>query len=389
MVRKTTTLSPLLFAIIALVGALGCAGGGSPALPGTDNTTGGIRLADGVLSGTLTDPNGNPLAWAELYVDGEIAGWTGEDGSFTIYGVDGLTDANLEARIDGETIYSTSIGSTRTVQGEGNPTVERGKVFGFVADQKGPVPHALVVVFNKDENYGVDFSDEKGYYEIPDAPAGLCMIIGFAPQHAVAKDKVFVIANGEVQKNLFLPAKLDFGQINGIVVTGPKDNPKPIPMAQVWLEPIGVPGSHPINTFTNKFGAYVFPKIPMGPHKMLAGAPCFNQQPQALEVHPGQNIVNFHLEPVPCGGVEGSVKDPKGMPIVKALVRISHPSPDPGKPPFVIEMGTNEFGFYKFPPVLPGKYLLECMKPGFKPFAQDINVYPDQATVVDIILKPK
>lgn len=396
MLKKITSMSLLLIALIALVGALGCTGGGSPATP--VDTSAGVQMndsnravADGVLNGTLTDPSGDPLAWAELYVDGEFAGWTGEDGSYTIYGVD-AEEVSLEAVIDGETVFSSTVSlADRSAQatGDGDPNIERGKAWGFVKDQLGPVPHALVVIFNKNENFGVDFTNEKGYYEIPDAPAGLCAIVGFAPNHGTAKDAVYVIANGEVQKNLFLPAKLDKGVVGGVVVTGPLGNGKPVPFALITMKPIGAPGAQPIFTHTNKFGAYMYPPVPLGPHAISAEAPCLNKGFQVFEVHPGQNYVNFHLEPVGCGGLEGQVKDPAGHPISQAIVKAVLPNPnDPGKPLFVVWMPSNELGLYKFAPLPPGKYLLTCEKPGFKPFHQEVPVFPDQKTVKDIVLQP-
>ncbi len=401
MISRTATSVLLLLALWSLWGILGCTGASSPAAPGasevvasSDTGEGTRTAADGTFSGVLTDSNGDPLAWAEIYIDGEIAGWTGEDGSFTIYGVDEEVETALEARIDGEVVYKTTVVlAARNAQefGDPDPEIDRGTVWGFVHDQLGPVKKAFVVVFNQTENFGADFTDENGYYNVPDAPAGPGLVLAFAPEHATAKDQVFVIAEGEVQKNLFLPAKLDFGIVGGFVVTGPMQAPKPIPHALVELEPIGVPGAKKIETFTNKHGVYLFPPIPLGPHQLWAKAPCFNVGHRLWDVHPGQNMINFHLEPANCGGVEGKVSDPEGKPVPEAIVRLIHPNPDdPDAPPLVMWEVTSPKGLYRFDPVKPGKYQLECMKDKFQPYVHQgpVVVFPDQFTVIDIVLQP-
>ena len=108
MINKPAKLAVLLLGLWAILGVLGCSGDFSPVIPGAgdvlasagsdvDSTSGTdvdvtsetSRTADdGTFTGILEDSEGNPLAWADLYLDGEIAGWTEEDGSFTIYGVD-------------------------------------------------------------------------------------------------------------------------------------------------------------------------------------------------------------------------------------------------------------------------------------------------------------
>ena len=392
MVTRTAKLIlPLiLLGVILFSGALGCSKVSNPPTVSTDENR--ASASDSVYSGVLSDSDGNPLAWVSVYLDGELAGETGEDGSFTIYGVEDGAEYALEARLDGEVVYSTTLSpSDRTAQviGDNDPDFPRGTVWGFVKDQLGPVPHALVIIFNASENFGVDFTDEKGYYEIVDAPAGPGVAIAFAPKHAVGKEKVFVIEGGEVQNDLFLPMKLDFGIVGGVVVTGPPENVIPVPGAMVGLKPNNAPpDAPPIIAITNKFGAFVMPKVPLGPAMITAGAPCFNQDTHPIDVLPGKNQANFHIAHAPCGGIEGMVTDTDGVPIPKTNVVASQILPD-GKivniPGF-----SDEFGFYKIEPLMPGPYNLDAKHPGFKPwhFNGQVKVFPDQFAVVDITMTP-
>jgi len=406
MVNRTAKLVLLLLGIIMILGAAGCSGSGDPIVPGSNDVLASTDTTDEITSddesrevaqcysGAITDSNGDPLAWAELYLDDELAGWTEEDGSFTIYNVYPDDEYTLEARIDGEVLYTTTVcPAERSGQGLGDPDpeIERGTVWGYVHDQIGPVPHALVIVFNSSENFGVDFTDQNGFYEIVDAPGGPGMVLAFAPEHATAKEPVMVIPGGEVQKNLFLPKKLDAGLVGGWVLTGPVGHVQPVPFAKVTMEPIGVDDSEPVVTFTNKHGLYKFPMpVPIGPHHLAATAPGFNVQNRIIEVHPGRNLVNFHIEPVNVGGVKGQVTDVDGEPIPHALVRLVHPNPDdPDGEPFVRWEFTSIHGFYMFKWVIPGQYGLDCHKPGYLPWHSEdpVPVFVDQYTIVDITLE--
>lgn len=401
MLNKTARLTLLILGLFALLAAMGCSNGTSPLSPGADevlssvdvpdDTEGTREVTDGTYSGTLTDSDGDPLAWAELYLDGEIAGWTEEDGSFTIYGVEETQEYEFEARIDDEVVFSTTITpAERNGQGVGDPDpeIERGTVWGIVRDQKGPVNRALVIVFNSSENFGLDFTDDEGRYIIPDAPAGPGVVLAFAPQHATAKDLVIVIPDGEVQKNLFLPLDIDRGLVGGFVLTGPIEDPRPIPHAKVDMKPVNVPDAQVLTVFTNRHGIYKFPPVPTGPHALRANAPCFNEGTRLIDVHPGRNMVNFHLEPAGCGGVEGQVTDEDGEPIPEAIVRLAHPNPDNPDRPFIRWEMTGPRGWYRFAPVIPGLYKLDCGKPGYERYnhPDPVQVFPDQFTVIDITL---
>ncbi len=406
MLQKTARITLLLLGILALIGALGCSGSDSPILPGSNTTLADSgtdytdseterEVADGTYSGTLTDSNGDPLAWVELYLDDEIAGWTEEDGSFELYGIEEDTEYNFEARIDDEVVYSTTLNSAiRTAQefGDNDPDTARGRVFGFVHDQDGPVPHALVVVFNASENFGVDFTDDKGYYNIPDAPAGPGVILGFAPQHHTARDTLMVIPDGEVQKNLFMLKNVDFGLLGGRVITGPPGHFKPVRHAVVGFKPLNAPDDAPPKiAFTNRHGVYMMGKVPLGPAHLKANGVCYNEGNQVRNMHPGRNFVGFHLEAANCGGIEGLVTDPDGAPIPHATVRVIIPNLDgPNLPPKILWNMTGPMGFYRFDPLPPGQYGMDAGKPGYQHWNHQgpVPVFPDQFTVIDITLVP-
>ncbi len=410
MINKPAKLAVLLLGLWAILGVLGCSGDSSPVIPGAgdvlasagtdvDSTSGTdvdvtsetSRTADdGTFTGILEDSEGNPLAWADLYLDGEIAGWTEEDGSFTIYGVDEEKEYQLEAEIDRYVVYSTTVvPASRNGQGLGDndPTIERGTVWGFVHDQIGPVQHALVIVFNASENFGIDFTDENGYYIIDNAPGGPGHVIAFAPFHAIGHDKVFVIPGGEVQKNLYLPKLLDFGIVKGQVITGPLGHMRPIPFAAVGIKPANT-DVEPKITHANRHGIYILAPVGLGPHMMFAKAPCFPAETAFVNVHPGINYQMFHLEAQGCGGVEGQVTNENGEPLPFVLVKLIHPLPDNDKP-FMMWEFTGPEGRYRFAPVIPSLgYHLQAQAPGYLPYNHDgpVPVFPDQFTVIDFTM---
>ena len=400
MLNRTALLTLLILSLWALTGALGCSNGSTPVIPGSDNviasadtdadidsTTGeGRAAAEGVYTGILQDSEGNPLAWADLYLDGELAGWTEEDGSFTIYGVDEETEYTLEARLDDVTVYTSTVsGVTRGGQsyGDFDPTIPRGTVLGFVHDEIGPVPHALVIVFNQNENFGVGFTNDKGIYKIYNAPAGPGHILAFAPQHAIAHDTLVVLEDGIIQKNLFLPILTHKGIVKGQVITGPIGHMRPIPFATVGIKPLNT-DVVPKIVQTNRHGIYLFLHVELGPHGIFAEAPCFPAEKTVLNVHPGMNIQMFHLEQEGCGGVEGIVTDVDGNPLPFVLVKLIRPIPDSDKPLVRFEF-TGPQGRYRFNPVMPGEVGLEAEAPGFLPYQHPdpIPVIADQFTVIN------
>jgi protocatechuate 3,4-dioxygenase beta subunit len=398
MYKRTTTLTTLVLSLLLTLGVFGCTSGTSPVAPGSDINAGmsndtsspsddGRTAADGTFSGTITDNDGTPIAGADLYVDGELAGWTEDDGSFEIYGMEDGVEFKVEAKIDGNVVYTTTVNEiSRGAQsfGDNDPNIPRGTVYGFVHDQDGPVAHALVIVFNATENFGADFTNELGLYNIDNAPAGAGTVIAFAPQHFPAVDGVVVIPDGEVQKNLFLAKKMEFGRVGGRVVTGPLANLKPVPHADVAIKPAGT-DLEPHHTFTNKHGMYLFPQVGLGPHAMNATAPCFNMQPKLVDVHPGNNFVGFHLEPTDCGGVEGRVLDVNGDGIAHAMVQVVKFNED-NDVQWVRWDISGPNGYYKIAPVPPGQYGMRAHKPGYEPWNGGVAIFPDQLTVKDITL---
>ena len=397
MIQRTAKLTLLILGLWAILGALGCSGGSTPTVPGADDILASVdtgvdvtgetsrTAAEGIYSGTLQDSEGNPLAWADIYLDGEIAGWTEEDGSFTIYGVEEDAEYELEARLDDVTVYSTTVSSvTRGAQayGDFDPTIPRGTVWGFVYDQLGPVKHALVIVFNASENFGIDFTDENGYYKINNAPAGPGHALAFAPKHAIGHDTLVVLEDGEIHKNLFLPMLLHKGIVKGQVITGPIGHMRPIPFATVGIKPLNA-DVEPTVVHANRHGIYLFFPVDLGPHGMFAKAPCFPVETAVLDVHPGCNVQMFHLEQEGCGGVEGLVTNQEGDPLPWVLVKLIHPVPDSDKP-FVMFEFTGTEGRYRFNPVIPEHYMLEAEAPGYLPYEHPgpVPVIPDQFTVI-------
>lgn len=208
---------PLIIVTLLMFFALaaGCSSGGG-ILPGVNEDgnvleaasfEGGdnfVDLTDEGLTLTLTDDNGAPLPEVEVYLDGELADYTDENGEYTLYG---LTEENSELSfaIEEVELFSTTINNvSRTAQtSDPDPDIQRGKVFGIVRDIDGPVKHALVMII-RGWHFAFDWSNEDGEYLIEDAPVGPGKILCFAKKHKPFTDGIVVLPDDAVQKNIFL-----------------------------------------------------------------------------------------------------------------------------------------------------------------------------------------
>ena len=389
---------PLIIVTLLMFFALaaGCSSGGG-ILPGVNEDgnvleaasfDGGdnfVDLTDEGLTLTLTDDGGNPLPEVEVYLDGELADYTDENGEYTLYG---LTEENSELSfaIEEVELFSTTINNvSRTAQySDPDPDIQRGKVFGIVRDVDGPVKHALVMIV-RGEHFAVDWSNEDGQYLIEDAPVGPGRILCFAKQHKPFADGVVVLPNDAVQKNIFLHKCIDFAQLGGLVLDG---HMWPVRHARVsYLRP----DKPPIVTFTNKYGAYGFRHLPVGPGKIKIEAFGFHDGGGLVNLHPGKNIRHWQMHRLPFGGIEGVVMgigpnsdDPVPLPGATVLY-IKHIDGLPE--PIVLKRITNDQGRYRFNFLPPGPCVMKAGKVGWSLETKPSFVIEDQWHVENFLLK--
>ena len=367
---------PLLIVSLLLFFALaaGCSSGGGILPEGDDESNvleaasfeGGdnfVDLTDEGLTLALTDDNGNPLPDVEVYLDGELADYTDEGGKYTLYG---LTEEDSELRfaIEGIDLFTTTINSvSRNAQySDPDPDIERGKVFGIVKDIDGPVFHALVLIV-KGQHFAFDWTGPEGGYVIDDAPVGPGVILCFAKQHKPYADGIVVFPDDPVQKNIWLKKCVDFAQLGGLVLDG---HLWPVKHAKVtYLHP----DMPPKVTFTNKYGAYGFPKLPVGPGIIKIEAFGFHDGGGPVNLHPGKNLKHWQIHRLPFGGIEGIVMGtgpniPEPVPLPGATVLFIKHIEGHDKP-IVLKRITNDEGKYRFNFLPLGPCVMKAGKPGW------------------------
>ena len=345
-----------------------------------------IDLTDEGVTLYLTGNGGDPLPDVEVYLDGELAAYTDEDGAYTLYGLT-EDDSELSFAIEGETFLTTTINSvSRTAAySDPDPDIGRGTVFGFVKDKDGPVVHALVIIIQGD-HFAFDWSGPAGGYEIDDAPVGPGLIFCFAKEHKPYRDNVVVFPDDAVQKNIFLKKAPKFAQLGGIVVDGHK---WPVKWAKVTYFR---PNMKPVVTFTNKYGAYCFHKLPIGGGAIKVQAFGFFDGGGPVMLHPGKNVRHWMIFRRPHGGIEGVVMGigpdgSKPIPLPKAKVQYIKFLDDENAKPIVLERFTDEKGRYRFNFLPLGPCVVRAGKPGWSVVAKPSFVAEGEWHVENFLLE--
>ena len=174
------------------------------------------------------------------------------------------------------------------------------------------------------------------------------------------------------------------------VVTGrvfairPEGDPLPLPGAHVVL---ARPGTEPRHTLGGLDGSYFFVNVEPGEYILRAEHPDFEPREVPIVVEPDRLVGhNFFLPRIPFGLIAGAVlgQPPEGepFPLRGALVELFRGAER------VDHRRTNEEGFFIFPRVAPGEYLVVASHEGFLPEEFLAVVEPDGHVEHVFVLQP-
>ncbi len=265
-----------------------------------------------------------------------------------------------------------------------------GHVFGVMPNgHQGPLPGAVVRLFNEDGIVAEAVTGEHGFYEMGDIPPGEYGISAEAEDFQPQEAPIMIEPGQVVERNFLLqPADPpDPGTIVGHVFGMIPDDEIPLAGALVRLMR---PGQVICEAVTNEDGFYIMEEVPPGEYLIVAHAEGFYPFGMPIAVVPGEVIErNFFLHPVSepePGAIAGRVfaVEPNGTdwPLPGALVSLFRGGG------LVREVATDEEGFYYMDDVPPGHYWIMAGAEGFEPAGGVIWVPSGEVIERDFHLMP-
>ncbi len=361
----------IITAVLLLLFALGCSGSNNPIMPeqSTDNP---LRNTLGEFSGNLPDldfrePDRGYIAsflldgetgfgGIEVRVDGELAAVTDDAGNFELP-PNIPEETTLEFAIDGETFQRASIGPDRTAQGPAGPAGE-GTLYGYVHDEDGVVPGALVIVTDG-TTYAFDFADSQGIYTVHGAPTGHVMVIAAAELHNTKLKVIDLLPNDPMQLDIFIKTAEGLGKLYGRAFI-----PGYALVSGVYVS-FTLPGGLVWQDITNVYGMYELLNIPAGIGHLYAHLGGYHDFNMNKMVNPGFNAQDIPMIPINLGAVMGQVKTPDGKLVQGAVVRLTFKNLNGQWAwAFTYSGEQGQFGFGDIPPT---EYVVQSFGPGWYP----------------------
>ena len=134
-------------------------------------------------------------------------------------------------------------------------------------------------------------------------------------------------------------------------------------------------------TNADENGNYTFEGIPAGSYHVFASAYRHIPVNDMVELSETEtNTVDFELEPVPVGAVDGYVMDENGQPVADALVNATQPNVDPFS-------YTDETGYFIIENVPAGMWFISGYKVGYLTESIETEISADQTVTVNLILE--
>jgi hypothetical protein len=257
-----------------------------------------------------------------------------------------------------------------------------------------------------------------GSYSFADVPAGRYEVIAKARGYWPARRPAEVIEDVTTAVDFFLRPmpELEYGSLVGSVTDTRTGEPVPRAVVTAWpmiitpaavVEPV-YPHPGPVRTLTNDNGDYKFPKLPVGLYRVTVRARGYEPAARRTRIRADEtSVLNFGLRPVPPpGSVVGQVNEQTssgvpGGPIENARVtmipfdlaiaeKASNGQLDESTDPagHIYRTRTNARGWYEFPEVPAGAYLIRVQKHGYEPARRHVRVEPGTTLRQDFHLTP-
>jgi len=361
----------IILALALTMLVFGCSGSSIPTTPG-DAIDSPLRTLAGDIEiinpdieisemsvgieGTFFPDNENGRYGIEVRIDGELAAVTDETGTFELP-PEVPEGSQLEFAVEGEVFYKTTLGPERHAQGPSGPAGE-GYMYGYVIDEDGVVPMALVIVTDGD-TYAFDISNSLGIYNISGAPTGHVLLIAAADFHYTKMKAIDLVPNEPWNINIVLQKAEGYGTLYGRTYV-----PGYGLMGGVYVN-FTMPGGLVREDISNVYGMYELLAIPAGVGHLYAHEDGFHDFHHNMMINPGFNAMDIPMVPIASGVVMGDVQTPDGYKVIGALVRLT----------FVNIHGNHEWRFaytvndgkFCFADIPPGSYAVQAFAPGWHP----------------------
>jgi protocatechuate 3,4-dioxygenase beta subunit len=242
-------------------------------------------------------------------------------------------------------------------------------------------------------------TDADGNYIIEELPVGdylvMCGTLGYVLAHAETS-----IADGETTTLDFALDPMTFGVVEGLVTDAVSG--LPIAGAHVMLfrswgdGPEGDGDRAWLHAITGEEGTYRIENVPAGDYNARVMAyGYFPAEPIPVTVADGEPVeVNFELEPLAFGSLEGTITDAvSGDPIGGAVVSIipSHPNtdgPGGGWGGGGHRAMTDENGYYRFDELAAGVVSVRVWARDYHPAMAEVEIVVDETSILDLALDP-
>ena len=300
MISRTKLIVLILFMLG--LSALGCSG--ATDLSGlTPTIDDGDSISSGQMAGTngeLVSLEGTAIPLADIYVDGELMGFTDEEGLYQLNVLPG--EHTIAFGYDDIIIHESVVDSTtrQVAHFPRPPAVGRvgGRVFGIPYDGDPetndvlPLSGVIVLCIDMDRRWiGADVTNDEGKYLINHAPAGPSMLVAFHRGFQPWAQPMFINPNTLQLKNIFLKRAPHWGHVLGLVVDEDLD---PIPGALVILKDPDDPAFE-LRARTTDFGAFFLNRIQPGGYILNVGKEGYEVVHRPILVERGRNFVRVKL----------------------------------------------------------------------------------------------
>lgn len=247
-----------------------------------------------------------------------------------------------------------------------------------------------------------------GSYLIERIPAGEYQAGATSHGYYPSEPTTVTVVDGEPAEIDFALEPLAFGRVEGMVADAVTGEPLAGTHVALWRSVMDAgdgAGSSPgggglwLHAVTGDDGRYAIENVPADDYEGRVWAfGYFPPEPVQLTVLEGETTeVNFILDPLVFGNIEGTVTDgTTGLPIANALVFASPQwvTAEAGRDGEESEKGrwnmavTDENGFYRLEDVPAGAWTVRAFAWGYRTGATDVDVVDGETAQADVVLEP-
>lgn len=344
--------------------------------PGSTTTVNGELNVPSTVSGSILDPNGNPLAGATITLDGPVyaTATSANDGTFTVDGLD-VGTYTVTVHADG---YIDPAPDTITISAYGTNTVYTAAVFapssisGTVTSSAGPVDGATVTIDGPTWSTTTTAAD--GTYSLGVLPPGSYSLTVTAPGYVdSATITVDVPTYGS---NVTADVTLAIASSADVLVTDASLNP----IENAAVNVAGADGNTYLAT-TDASGHALVAGLPNGDYTATASADGYVTASATFSVTSENSTVPVSITLNATDTIKGNITDSGANAVADAVITVSGSNGD------TTAISAAD-GHYTVPGLVPGTYTVRVAADGFYTSAPQTVTFADfgVTTTVDVSL---